>query len=116
MVRPPLTQLAVIALGIVLSFTGGAVAASADPDLGPVVNTTCSYSQVVSALNAQSPATAAQLNASPSSQMFLRGFLASPPDQRQQTLQEALSKPGAQPYVQQYAGFVLQIANTCNNY
>jgi hemophore-related protein len=90
--------------------------ASADPDLSPVINTTCSYSQVVSALNAQSPPAAAALSASPTAQAMLRGFLASSPDQRQQIIDELRSKPGSEPYFQQYVWGVLLVANTCNNF
>jgi hemophore-related protein len=101
---------------LALSSTPGAGVAAADPDLSPVINTTCNYSQVVSALNAQSPPAAAALSASPTAQAVLRGFLASSPDQRQQIVQELESKPQSQPYVQQYVGAVLQVANTCNNF
>ncbi|WP_343573419.1 hemophore-related protein [Mycobacterium sp.] len=110
------TRLAAAAGVLTLSLTIGAGVASADPDLGPVINTTCNYSQVVSALNAQNPAAAAGLSASPSAQGALRGFLASTPDQREQIYEELRSKPGSEQYVQQYAGAVLQVANTCNNY
>jgi hemophore-related protein len=82
--------------GIVVDRWGGV--ATADPDLGPVINTTCNYSQVLSALNAQSPAAAAQLNASPTAQSVLRGFLDSSPDQRQQIAQELQSRRGSQQY------------------
>jgi hemophore-related protein len=116
MVRLSLTSMVAAVGGLTLSLTIGARVASADPDLGPVINTTCSYSQVVSALNAQNPAAAAGLNASPSAQAALRGFLASTPDQREQIVQELESKPGSQQYVQQYTGPVLQVANTCNNF
>jgi hemophore-related protein len=116
MVRLSLTSMIAAVGGLTLSLTNGAGVASADPDLGPVINTTCSYSQVVSALNAQNPAAAAGLNASPSAQAALRGFLASTPDQREQIVQELESKPGSQQYVQQYTGPVLQVANTCNNF
>jgi len=116
MVRLSLTSMVAAVGGLTLSLTIGAGVASADPDLGPVINTTCNYSQVVSALNAQNPAAAAGLSASPSAQAALRGFLASTPDQREQIVQELESKPGSQQYVQQYAGPVLQVANTCNNF
>src|ERR1700722_7745863 len=115
MVRLSLTSMVAAVGGLTLSLTIGAGVASADPDLGPVINTTCSYSQVVSALNAQNPAAAAGLSASPSAQAVLRGFLASTPDQREQIVQELESKPGSQQYVQQYTGPVLQVANTCNS-
>jgi hemophore-related protein len=105
------------AVGIfALSLTAGAGLASADPDLSPVINTTCSYSQVVSAINAQSPPAAAALYGSPTAQAVLRGFLDSSPDQRQQIVDELASKPQSQPYFQQYVGAVLQVANTCNNF
>ncbi len=116
MVRLSLSKLAAAVGGLALSLTAGVGVASADPDLSPAINTTCNYSQVVSALNAQSPAAAAQLNGSPTAQAALRGFLDSSPDQRQQIADELTSKPQAQPYVQQFSGLVLQVANTCNNY
>ena len=101
---------------LALLLTPGAGVASADPNLSPVINSTCNYSQVVSALHAQSPEAAAALSASPTAQAVLRGFLASSPDQRQQIVQELESRPESQPYVQQYVGVVLQVANTCNNF
>ena len=104
------TRLAVAVGGLALSFTAGAEVAVADP-LDPAINTTCSYSQAVAALNAQSPATAEQFNESPAAQAWMRTFFASPMDQRRQMAQEAQSVPGAR----QYIGLVVQIANTCNN-
>lgn len=107
-----LTRLAVAVGGLALSLTAGAGVASAGPDLGPAINTTCSYSQVVSALNAQDPAGAAQFDSSPVAQGYLRQFLAAPPAQRQQLAQQALAVPGAS----QQVGLVLSLAGTCNNY
>jgi hypothetical protein len=48
---------------IVVDRRGGV--ASADPDLGPAVNTTCTYDQFVAPLNAQDPTIAAVFNSSP---------------------------------------------------
>jgi hemophore-related protein len=107
-----LTGLVAAVCGLALSLTAGAVTASADPDLGPVINTTCNYSQVVAALNAQDPAVAAQLSASPTARSSLRSFLASPPEERQQIIEELQGYPAAQ----QYVGRVPQVANTCNNF
>jgi hemophore-related protein len=76
------------------------------------INTTCSYPQVVGALNAQSPAAAAKFNSSPMAQGWLRSFLASPPPQRAQMAQQAEGMPGAA----QYIGLLGQIAASCNNY
>jgi hemophore-related protein len=105
-------RLAAAVGGLALSLVAGAGIASADPDLGPAINTTCSYPQVVAALNAQSPAAAARFNSSPSAQGWLQSFLASPPAQRAQMAQQAEAMPGAAKYI----GLIGQIANTCNNY
>ena len=107
-----LTRLAVAVGGLALSLTAGAGLASADPDLGPFVNTTCNYGQVMSALQATNPQAAAQFKSSPQSVSFLRQFLASPPGQRQEMLQEVQGMPGTE----QYVGTVVEVANSCNNY
>ena len=116
MVEWSLTRTVAAVGGLTLLLNTGSGVASADPDLSPIIDTTCTYSQVVSALNAQNPAAAAGLSASPTAQGALRGFLASTPDQREQIYQELRSKPGSEQYVQEYAGAVLQVANTCNSY
>jgi hemophore-related protein len=108
MIKVSLTRLAVAVGGLALSLTAGAGVASADPDLGPIINTTCTYPQAVAALNAQDPATAAQFNASPIAQSSLRQFLAAPPNQRQQMAQQLVGSP--------YLGVIQQVAATCNNY
>jgi hemophore-related protein len=108
MVALSLTRLAVAVGGLALSLTAGAGVASADP----IVNTTCNYGQVVSALNAQDPAAAAEFNSSPLAQSYLRRFLASPPPQRQQMEDQVQSIPEAQ----EYLGTIQQVATTCNNY
>ena len=97
--------------GLALSLSAGSGVAFADP-LDPAISVSCSYSQAVAALNAQSPAVAQQFNASPVAQAWVRTFFASPPNERQQMAQQAQSVPGAQ----QYVGLILQIADTCNNY
>lgn len=106
-----LTRLAAAAGGLGLAVTVGVGVAAAGPD-DPAVNTTCNYSQVVAAMNAQSPTAAAQFNAEPMAQSFLQNFLASPPPQREQMLAQARSIPEAA----QYANLVGPIATTCNNY
>jgi hemophore-related protein len=112
MIKMPLTRLAVAVAGLALSLTAGPWVASADPDLGPIVNTTCNYSQVMGALNAQEPAAAAQFKSSPIAQSYLRQFLAAPPSQRQAMAQQAMGTPGA---AQQF-GLIQQLAASCNNY
>jgi hemophore-related protein len=112
MVTLSLTRLASAVGGMALSLTAGVGVVSADPGLGPVVNTTCNYSQVVAAMNAQNPAAAAQFNANPLAQFWLQSFLAAPPAQRQQMLQDANNTPEAA----QYVGLFTPVAKTCTNY
>ncbi|MGB7869218.1 MAG: hemophore-related protein [Mycobacterium sp.] len=110
--KRPLTRLAVAVAGLALSLSVGAGVAAADPDLGPIVNTTCNYAQVMAALNAQDPAAAAQINSSPVAQSYLHQFLLSPPSRRMAMAQQIASSPGAQ----QQFGLVQQVAATCNNF
>jgi hemophore-related protein len=112
MIKMCLTRMGGVVAGLALSLTVGAGIASADPDLGPIVNTTCSYPQVMAALNAQDPAAAAQLNSSSFAQSALQRFLAAPPSERLQMAQKMESSPRAQ----QYFGLIQQVAATCNNY
>jgi hemophore-related protein len=112
MPKPSLTGLAVAVGVLTLSWTAGGGIASADPDLGPAVNTTCTYDQLVAALNAQDPTLAALFNNSPEPQAGLRQFLAAPPSQRKAMAQEIASNPDAQPYIP-----VLQRTfDTCHNF
>jgi hemophore-related protein len=124
MTKLSLTRVAVAVGGLTLSLSLGAGVASADPDLGPAVNTTCTYDQVVAALNAQDPTVAAVFNSSPEMQSDLRQFLAGSPSQRKQMAQEIVSDPVAQEIVsdpddpdsQPYIGVLQQSFATCNNY
>ena len=112
MVNLSSTKLVAAIGGLLLSSAAGIGVASAEPDLSPLINTTCSYSQAIAALNAQSPDAAAAFSASPVAQVWLRSFLASSLDQRQRMLQSLQGSRTAQ----QYVGVALQAANTCNNY
>ncbi|MET4429268.1 hemophore-related protein [Mycolicibacterium sp. 624] len=112
MIALSLSRIAAVVGGVALSLTAGAGLAAAEPDLGPMVNTTCSYEQVMSAANAQDPAAAAQFSGSSQSQGYLRQFLGAPPDQRQQMAAMIMSVPGNQ----QYLGLMQQIFGSCNNY
>jgi hemophore-related protein len=106
------TRMAVAVCGIALSLTTGVAAASADPDLGPLINTTCSYPQAMAALNAEDPGAAQSFSASPPAQAWLRTFLASPTDQRQRMVQQ-VQNLGA---LQQYVGVIQQVAGSCSSY
>lgn len=112
MTKLSLTRLGVAVGGLTLWLTAGAGVASADPDLGPAVNTTCTYDQFVGALNAQDPTIAAVFSSSPEMQSGLRQFLAGSPSQRKQWAQQIASNPENQPYL----GVIRGAFNTCNNY
>jgi hemophore-related protein len=111
MVKLSSKRLVVAVGGLALALTAGAGVASADP-MDPLINTTCSYSQAVAALNAGSPDAAAAFNESSTAQSWLRNFLASPVDKRQRMAQSIQSLPSLQPYL----GAATEAANTCNNY
>jgi hemophore-related protein len=104
--------LVVAAGGLALSLTTGAGVASAEPDLSPLVNTTCSYPQAVAALDALSPEAAEQFYAYPIAQTWLQTFLASPVDERWQLVGQARTIPA----LQEYTALGLSIASTCNKY
>ncbi len=106
------TKVAIGCGGVALSLTMGVGIASAAPDLSPLIDTTCSYPQVVAALSAQSPEAANEFNAQPIAQSMLSSFIASPADQRQQIAQQVL----ATPVEQQYPLDVQKVASTCKNY
>ena len=112
MVKLSWTRLAAAAGGLALSLTAGAGIASADPDLGPLVNSTCTYDQAVSALNSQYPAAAADFNSSPIAQGFLHQFVDASTDQRLQMAQQIVGMPDAQPYLVT----MQQVAKVCNKY
>jgi hemophore-related protein len=98
--------------GLLLSLIAGGGIASAAPDVSAIVNSTCTYPQVMAALNAQSPDAAIQLSASPAGTAWLQRLVASPPDQRQQMVAQVQRLPA----LQQYTGLISQVTNTCNSY
>ena len=106
------TKVVVAATGMALSLGLSSGMASAQPDVSAVVNTTCSYDQVIAALNDHSPDSAAEFTGSPVAVGWLHQFLDAPAPQRQQMIQQVQSIPAAAPYT----GFVVQVASSCNNY
>jgi hemophore-related protein len=105
-------KLMVISAGLAFSLSAGAGVASAEPDASAIVNSTCTYPQVMAALNEQSPDVANELNANPLAAGWLQGLVAAPPDQRRQMVQQVQGIPGLQPYIP----VIFQVAHTCNNY
>ncbi|MEB3019911.1 hemophore-related protein [[Mycobacterium] crassicus] len=124
-----LTRIATFAGGFALALAAGTGLASAEPQpaqpsqpvqpgqpglwsQNPAISTTCNYSQVVAAMNAQSPKVAAEFNAAPMAQSFLQNFLAAPPQQREEMLQQAQGVPEAAEFV----NLIGPISKTCDKY
>jgi hemophore-related protein len=105
-------KLVVAVGGLSLALSTGAGIASAEPDMSPIINSTCNYSQVMAALNAEDPATAAQVSANPALVAGLQNLIASPPEERRQMVAQWQSVPAIQPYVP----LISRVVGTCNNY
>lgn len=105
------SRVAVVVGGVALSLTAGAGIASADPNLDPMVNTTCSYPQVIAALDAQDPSAAALFKAT-GGESSLSTFLAGSPDQRREWAQAMADMPANKPYLP----LIERVFNTCNNF
>ena len=108
MMRLSLGKLAAAVGGAAVALSAATGVASADP----IIDTTCNYGQVMAALNATDPATAAQLNESPMAQSYLRQFLAAPPPKRVQMAQQIRAMPQAA----QFMGTIENVVGVCNNY
>ena len=112
-----LTRVGVAVGSLAVSLTAGAGVASAGPNLFSAVNSTCTYSQFVAALNAQNPQFVSAFNSSPQLQEQLQTFIAAPRDQRQQIAQAAVDAPENQtPQNQQILLIVQKTFDTCSNF
>ena len=112
MIKLSLTRLAATVSGLALSLTAGAGVASAEPDFGPMVNTTCTYEQAMAAVHAENPIAAQYLDQSPPNLEFLRVFLASSPDERMQLIRQVENNPGAA----EAFPIIQQMFASCHNY
>ena len=110
--KSPLTKLAVAVSGLALSLTAGAGMASADPDYGPMVDSTCSFEQAMTAVHTENPTAAQYLDQSPPNVEFLRVFLGSPRDERVNLLNQIKDNEGAD----QALPVFRQMLTNCVNY
>lgn len=101
-------KVAVAVGGLALTLAAGTGVASADPRLDSAVRTTCTYPQVMAALEAQEP----MAGSSPVLQDMLRQFLGAPTPQRQQMAEAIAGYPANQPYL----GLLQTVFDTCNNF
>jgi hemophore-related protein len=106
-----LSHSAAIAGALVTLGVGTAASAVAAPDVSAIVNSTCSYDQVMAALNAQAPDVAKDIAGTPATG-FIRQLVAAPPAKRRQMI---ASVEGI-PEVQQETSLILQVAADCARY
>lgn len=112
MIKLSLTRLAVAVGGPAMLLVATAGLASAAPDIGPLVNSTCNYDQAMAALHAENPYAASLIDQSPPNQEFLRVFLSSSRDQRVSLLNQVKNNPGAS----QALPIFTQMMTSCVNY
>nr|MDT0522348.1 hemophore-related protein [Streptomyces sp. DSM 41633] len=62
MKKLPLARLAVAVAGAGLLLSAGAGLSSAEPDLGPLVDSPCTYDQAIAAVHAENPMAAQYLD------------------------------------------------------
>ena len=98
--------------GMALVMMAGSGIASAAPDDSVIVNSTCTYPQVIAALNAEDPVAANALAGSPMANGFIQDLVNTPPSGRQAKIDKVRAYPAAA----QFSGLIAQVANTCNNY
>jgi hemophore-related protein len=100
--------------GMAVALAAGSGIASAAPGDAAIVNSTCTYPQVMAALNAKDPAAGAALAGDPAANGFLQQLIAAPPGspERQQKVDFVRSFPQAA----QYNGLISSVATSCNNY
>src|SRR3954453_17901648 len=103
----PLTmRLVAGSCGLALSMIAGGGIASAEPDVSPIINSTCTYPQVMGALKAQNPDVANQMTSNPLANAWVQQLIASPPDGRRAMVKQAQGVPA----VQQCSGLIYQVA------
>lgn len=95
-----------------LGMAGGI--ASAEPNVENVVHSTCTYPQVIAALNDQDPNMAAQIQASPIAVNYLQGLVNSPPGSEDRRQRIAMIQ--GYPEFATYATLINTVAGNCSNY
>jgi hemophore-related protein len=106
------TKVMVGCSGVLMSVFASAGIASAAPDVEAIVNSTCTYPQVISALEAQDPAAARQLTGTPMAAGWLQQLVASPPEGRRGMIAQIQQYP----QLNSYTGLINSVAGACSNY
>ena len=106
------TKVAAALGGLVLAVMAGSGIASAAPGDSVIVNSTCTYPQVMSALNAEDPVAADALATNPMANAFLQDLVNTPPSGRQVKIDKVRAYPAAA----RFSGLIFEVANTCSKY
>lgn len=110
---------ATVVVGGFAALCGAGIAAAAPTaDIGPLINSTCSFSQIDGALHRVAPDTAARLDADPIDKALLQGAFNQPPAQRRAAFQLLLGQrpqltPGGGP---EFNAKLRQVVNSCHSY
>jgi hemophore-related protein len=107
---PLMTRLITAACGLALALSAGTGVASADPDLTPLLTSTCTYDQVVAAMNQTEPELASIILPNPLATGFLRQLIAAGPEQRRSMYEQAQQRYPVN------APKILSLASTCQNF
>lgn len=95
MIRKSLTRLGVAVGAAALSLGAAAGVASAEPDIGPLVDSPCTFDQAMAAVRTENPMAAQYLDKYPANIEFVRVFLGSPREERVNLLNQIKNNPGA---------------------
>ncbi len=95
MIKLSLAKLSAVVGGAALALAAGAGVASAEPDLGPMVDSPCTYDQAITALRTENPMAVQYMDKYPANYEFVRVFLGSSRDQRVNLLNQIKNNPGA---------------------
>ena len=107
----PLTSRMIAAAGgLALSMIAGNGIASADTDITPLLNSTCTYDQVVAAMNQNDPELAATILNNPLAVGFLHNLINAGPDQRRAMYLQAEARYPVN------APKIITLASTCQNF
>lgn len=119
-------RLFVVAGAVIMPLVTMSAVAGAQPGTGPLIQTSCSYEQLYSALRVEAPQMAAELDQRPEAQQKLRGLAGMSVEQRQQRLNTVLDRnPGWReklnekwntPEGQEKVALAARVADTCHNY
>lgn len=107
-----LKKMVVCSGGALVALAAGSGIAAAQPDVETIVNSTCTYPQVMSALNSQSPEAAEQINSNQLASSWLQQLVSSPPDGRR----AMIAQIQAYPQLSSYTGLINSVAGSCNNF